>query len=99
MAPPPWPTPKKWQQTFVLHTQKNSASFVLCTQKSMPKSRPKKVGKKAAKMAAKIVGRKVGIKFIPEPVLLLLETSLKPVLFLCNMYVSVFIRLWQFKKA
>jgi len=55
-------TPKKWHQTFVLHTQ-NSMSFVLRTQKSEPKSRPKKVGKKAA--------RKVGKKFIPEPVLLL----------------------------
>jgi len=41
--------PEKQQQTFVLHTQKNSASFVLRTQKSAPKSRPKKGGKKGGK--------------------------------------------------
>ncbi len=58
----PPPKKKNVQQTFVLHTQ-NGATFVLRTQKSVPKSRPKKGGKKAAKKAAK--------KFIPEPVLLL----------------------------
>ncbi len=42
------PTPKNLQQTFVLHTQ-NSASFVLSTQKSVPKSRSKKAARKAAK--------------------------------------------------
>jgi len=54
------------QQTFVLHTQ-NSTTFVLLTQKSVPKSRPEKVGKKAATKAA----IKAAKKFIPEPVLLL----------------------------
>ncbi len=59
------PTPKKRQQTFVLHTQ-NSESIVLCAKKQSQKSL-QKGGKKAAKNAA----RKVGKKFIPEPVLLL----------------------------
>jgi len=58
--------PKNLQQTFVLHTQ-NSTTFVLLTQKSVPKSRPEKVGKKAATKAA----IKAAKKFIPEPVLLL----------------------------
>ncbi len=54
--------PKKWQQTFVLHTQKNNASLILRTQKSAPKSRPKKVSKKAARKVGKSwekVGKKV----------------------------------------
>jgi len=50
------PPPKNVKQTFVLHTQ-NSTTFLLRTQKSVPKSMPKKGGKKAAKKAAK--------KFIP----------------------------------
>jgi len=57
------PPPKKWQQTFVLHTQKNNSSSVLRTQKKPAKKQAQKVGKKVA--------RKVGKKFIPEPVLLL----------------------------
>jgi hypothetical protein len=66
---PPSPTPKKWQQTFVLHTQ-NSASFVLRTQKSAPSSKPKKLtkrqqkrlqkgGKKGGKKCGKKGGKKV----------------------------------------
>jgi len=47
-TPFPPPTPKKRQQTFVLHTQKNSASFVLHTQKRGKKG-CKKCGKKGGK--------------------------------------------------
>jgi len=61
-------------QTFVLHTQ-NSATFVLRTQKSVPKSRPKKVGKKRQQKRQQKrwqkVAKKQQKKFIPEPVLLL----------------------------
>jgi len=55
------PPPKNVQQTLGLHTQ-NSVSFVLRTQKSIPKSRPKKVSKKMAKRHKKKAARKAAKK-------------------------------------
>jgi len=55
-------TPKKWQQTFVLHTQKNSMSFVLRTQKSTPKKAAKNAAEKAAEKVAENVAEKAAKK-------------------------------------
>jgi hypothetical protein len=68
------------QQTFVLHTQ-NSATFVLRTQKSLPKSRPKKVSKKVDKKASKKQQERRQKSLFLNLSCCCLETGLKPFLF------------------